>query len=49
MTQKELYTSPEVAVLTLQSEGVVCQSVTWGDPNAPGFELTENPDYIFNF
>ena len=23
MTQKELYTSPEVAVLTLQSEGVV--------------------------
>ena len=26
MTQKELYTSPEVAVLTLQSEGVVCQS-----------------------
>jgi len=27
MTQKELYTSPEVAVLTLQSEGVVCQSV----------------------
>lgn len=28
MTQKELYTSPEVAVLTLQSEGVVCQSVT---------------------
>ena len=28
MTQKELYTSPEVAVLTLQSEGVVCQSIT---------------------
>lgn len=31
MTQKELYTSPEVAVLTLQSEGVVCQSVTTTD------------------
>ncbi len=28
MTQKELYTSPEVAVLTFQSEGVVCQSIT---------------------
>ena len=31
MTQKELYTSPEVAVLTLQSEGVVCQSITTTD------------------
>ena len=40
MTQKELYTSPEVTVLTLQSEGVVCQSgnmsiSNWQDDGDP--------------
>ena len=49
MTQKELYTSPEVAVLTLQSEGVVCQSGPWGDPNAPGSVLIEDPSFTFDF
>ena len=40
MTQKELYTSPEVAVLTLQSEGLICQSTgstvipDWGEDNS---------------
>lgn len=33
MTQKELYTSPEVAVLTLQSEGLICQSGNMTIPN----------------
>ena len=49
MTQKDLYTSPEVVVLTLQSEGVVCQSGPWGDPNAPGSVLIEDPSFTFDF
>ena len=28
MTKKELYTSPEVDVFVIQTEGVICQSVT---------------------
>lgn len=28
MTKKQLYTTPEVDVLVLQTEGVVCQSST---------------------
>ena len=28
MTKKELYTSPEVDVFVIQTEGVICQSFT---------------------
>ena len=35
MTKKQLYTTPEVDVLVLQTEGVVCQS---GDFSIGGFE-----------
>ncbi len=49
MIQKEYYTSPEVDVFTVLPEGVICQSGPWGDPNAPGPGLTEDPDYIYNF
>ena len=37
MNKKELYTSPEVDVFTVQTEGVICQSTDpltipdWGD------------------
>ena len=37
MTKKELYTSPEVDVFVIQTEGVICQSTgnnsipNWGD------------------
>ena len=36
MTQKELYTSPEVVVLTLQSEGFICQSDVNANTVEPG-------------
>ena len=43
MTKKELYTSPEVDVFVIQTEGVICQSQT-GDMTIPdwgeGLELT---------
>ena len=34
MTKKELYTSPEVDVFVIQTEGVICQSQT-GESIAP--------------
>lgn len=34
MNKKEYYTSPEVDVLTVKTEGVICQS--YGDPGNPG-------------
>lgn len=42
MNKKELYTSPEVDVFTLQSEGVICQSVngTTIDP------FTDDPEFL---
>ena len=30
MTEKEFYTSPEVDVFTVQTEGVICQSGNFG-------------------
>ena len=39
MNKKELYTSPEVDVFVVQTEGVICQSTgdtsitDWGDGN----------------
>ena len=38
MTEKEFYTSPEVDVFTVQTEGVICQSGNYGinDWNDPG-------------
>lgn len=36
MTKKQLYTTPEVDVLVLQTEGVVCQSGFEGNAIDPG-------------
>lgn len=50
MTKKELYTSPEVDVFTLQSEGVICQSDTdliFGNPGEPGGVLEDGGLFIF--
>ena len=33
MTKKELYTSPEVDVFVVQTEGVICTSGEFGIPN----------------
>lgn len=35
MTEKELYTSPEVKVFNVRIEGVICGS-NFGDPGEPG-------------
>ena len=43
MTKKELYTSPEVDVFVIQTEGVICQSTgdmtipDWGDGGTLNF------------
>lgn len=44
MTKKELYTSPEVDVFVIQTEGVICQS---GDFGINGFG--EDPDPLDGF
>lgn len=36
MTKKELYTSPEVDVFVVQTEGVICQSLTGNGGIDPG-------------
>jgi hypothetical protein len=49
MTKKEFYTSPEVDVLEVKIEGVVCQSLTGGTAGAPGDPGAPFvPDDIFN-
>ena len=45
MTEKELYTSPEVDVFTFQYEGVICQST--GDLGIP--DWTDGPDFPITF
>lgn len=40
MTEKELYTSPEVKVFNVRIEGVICQSGL-GDPGAAGKGFTD--------
>lgn len=55
MKTKEFYTSPEVDVLVVQAEGVICQSKVnpamlhlssgWGGDNAAGASLTEDLGY----
>ena len=49
MTKKELYTSPEVDVFTVRTEGVICTSPLWGNPNNPGGNLFEDPGFTFDF
>lgn len=45
MTKKQLYTTPEVDVLVLQTEGVVCQSST--ETGSIGIDdWTEGMDFI---
>lgn len=49
MSKKEQYSTPVVDVLVLQTEGVVCQSLTGGTPGNPGEPGgTIIPDDIFN-
>ena len=55
MKTKEFYTSPEVDVLVVQAEGVICQSkvnptslilfTDFGGDNAAGASLTEDAGY----
>ena len=40
MTEKELYTSPEVKVFNVRIEGVICQS---GDMTIPDWQNDGNP------
>ena len=40
MNKKELYTSPEVDVFTVHTEGVICQS---GDMSIPDWQNDGNP------
>lgn len=48
MTKKELYTSPEVDVLEIKFEGVICQSGEFGAPGLPGPGLgLDNPMFDF--
>lgn len=47
MTKKELYTSPEVDVLEIKFEGVICQSGgNLGSPGLPGAEWTPDDDFL---
>ena len=46
--EKEFYTSPEVNVFTLQSEGVICQSLQYGSAGEPGAGFDFN-DYGSDF
>lgn len=36
MKDKELYVAPEVEVLVVRNEGVICSSPSYGDPGSPG-------------
>lgn len=42
MIKKELYTSPEVNVFTLQSEGVICQSEPGGINSITGDSILDD-------
>ncbi len=46
---KDFYTSPEVDVLELRVEGVICQSgdLIFGDPGLPGGILDDGGMFIF--
>lgn len=46
MTEKELYTSPEVKVFNVRIEGVICGS-NFGNPGAPGSDpnFYDYPDF----
>ena len=49
MTEKEFYTSPEVDVFTVQTEGVICTSLKYGsndgDPGAAFDFFDYGPDF----
>lgn len=36
MNEKEHYVAPEVEVLVIHNEGVICSSGGYGDPGYPG-------------
>ena len=45
--QKTTYTSPEVELLELRSEGIICESITiyFGDPGEAGDEIGDGGTY----
>lgn len=46
MTEKKLYTSPEVKAFSVRIEGVICQSnLLYGDPGEPGGGLGDGGSY----
>lgn len=40
------YCAPSCEVLSIETEGILCAS---GNPNVPGGDLFENPDYSYDF
>ena len=46
---KEAYITPTTDTLELRSEGFICQSGVWGNPNDPGSGLIEDPNYSYDF
>lgn len=40
------YCAPSCEVLSIETEGILCAS---GNPNGPGWDLWENPDYSYDF
>ena len=51
MKQKEMkmvaYVAPEVSIYEIHSEGALCESGIYGDANAAGSPVTEDPDYEY--
>ena len=39
------YEAPDVTVFKIHTEGTLCQS--FGDANAAGYTVTEDPDYEY--
>lgn len=51
MKQKEMkmvaYVAPDVSIYEIHPEGALCGS-PYGDANAAGYTLTEDPDYEYD-
>ena len=45
MNKKLLYTSPEVELLVLRGEEIICGSPLYGDPGEPGGEIGSGDTY----
>ena len=42
---KELYSSPTTKILVVRFEGMLCQSVTYGNQGAAGGDIEEGNEY----